>query len=134
MRISDWSSDVCSSDLIGIAVLGKDQCHLGQCLECIFDVELHRGRLVDRGGWNTKVGDRDVLLVELRHELLSKRTEQQHRCRKHACAAENERHWRRNGAGERRWIFLLEPEDLSDSLLPYIFGTTHRKTVRQATS
>src|SRR3546814_2451962 len=75
MRISDWSSDVCSSDLIGIAVLGKDQCHLGQCLECIFDVELHRGRLVDRGGWNTKVGDRDVLLVELRHELLSKRTE-----------------------------------------------------------
>src|SRR3546814_11953335 len=79
MRISDWSSDVCSSDLIGIAVLGKDQCHLGQCLECIFDVELHRGRLVDRGGWNTKVGDRDVLLVELRHELLSKRTEQQDR-------------------------------------------------------
>src|SRR3546814_3507533 len=76
---------------IGIAVLGKDQCHLGQCLECIFDVELHRGRLVDRGGWNTKVGERDVLLVELRPDLLYKRTEQQHRYCTHACAAETER-------------------------------------------
>src|SRR3546814_14097618 len=97
MRISDWSSDVCSSDL---------------CLECIFDVELHRGRLVDRGGWNTKVGDRDVLLVELRHERLSKRTEQQPCCRKHACAAENERHWPRDCAGACRLIFLLYHADI----------------------
>src|SRR3546814_7858042 len=30
MRISDWSSDVCSSDLIGIALVGKDRVRPGR--------------------------------------------------------------------------------------------------------
>src|SRR3546814_1231521 len=47
-------------------------------------------------------------------------------CRKHACAAENERHWPRHGAGERRLIFLLEPADRSDLGLADLVGHQQR--------
>src|SRR3546814_19186738 len=58
MRISDWSSDVCSSDLIGGAsrsgdndTRGREILHLTGCIRIAFAVQAHAG-YSEVGAWS----------------------------------------------------------------------------------
>src|SRR3546814_14249724 len=66
MRISDWSSDVCSSDLTGRAVISSDPT-LGDHEISPFVVDMeNEGRLSERGRFRP---DRDDLRLLVEHHL-----------------------------------------------------------------
>src|SRR3546814_6868416 len=83
MRISDWSSDVCSSDLIGGdlggARLGEHQFHFGKLFDRLLDLALHRQRLFEADRGHACRGERQILLIELGDELRAEQAKRRYR-------------------------------------------------------
>src|SRR3546814_8131764 len=111
MRISDWSSDVCSSDLIvGAvgAVAEPTAAIFRKALKDIFDILAVPCGIVDvRILWALGCHEH-IALILLRREFTSSTGEQDHDCDQHSAAKEQH-----GGAGRQR---LLRSEEHTSEL------------------
>src|SRR3546814_4561571 len=69
MRISDWSSDVCSSDLLDQNV-AREELALGGALDAFLDLDHFLGRHQDVAKLLLQSGAIDALLERLHHRIL----------------------------------------------------------------